>query len=75
MSTVKAGLDVLVHHRLGLLRGRRFGLLAHQASVSARLEHAVALLRDVRGARLAAVFAPEHGLVGEIGRASCRERV
>jgi len=61
---VQSGLDVLLHHRLGLLRGRRFGILAHQASVDARLEHAVALLSDVRGARLAALFAPEHGVWG-----------
>jgi uncharacterized protein YbbC (DUF1343 family) len=61
---VQSGLDVLVHHRLALLRGRRFGVLAHQASVGAGLEHVVDLLRDVRGARLAALFAPEHGLWG-----------
>lgn len=61
---VQSGLDVLVHHRLALLRGRRFGLLAHQASVDARLDHAVDLLRHVRGARLTALFAPEHGLWG-----------
>ncbi|PYM21359.1 MAG: DUF1343 domain-containing protein [Candidatus Rokuibacteriota bacterium] len=61
---VQSGLDVLLHHRLGLLRGRRFGILAHQASVDARLEHAVALLSAVRGARLAALFAPEHGVWG-----------
>ena len=39
-------------------------MLAHQASVSARIEHAAALLSDVRGARLAALFAPEHGVWG-----------
>ena len=61
---VQTGLDVLLHHRLRLLRGRRFGLLAHQASVDARLAHAAALLGDVRGARLATLFAPEHGLWG-----------
>jgi len=61
---VQSGLDVLLHHRLGLLRGRRFAILAHQASVDARLEHAVALLSDVRGATLAALFAPEHGVWG-----------
>jgi uncharacterized protein YbbC (DUF1343 family) len=55
---------VLLHQRLRLLRGRRVGLLAHQASVDARLEHAVTLLGDVRGARLTALFAPEHGLWG-----------
>ena len=64
MPRVQSGLDVLVHHRLGLLRGRRFGLLAHPASVDARVDHAVDLLRDVRGARLSALFAPEHGLWG-----------
>ena len=61
---VQSGLDVLLHHRLGLLRGRRFGVLAHQASVDARLEHAVARLADVRSARLTALFAPEHGVWG-----------
>ena len=61
---VQSGLDVLLHHRLRLLRGQRFGVLAHQASVSARLEHAAALLSGVRGARLAALFAPEHGVWG-----------
>jgi uncharacterized protein YbbC (DUF1343 family) len=61
---VQPGLDVLLHHRLRLLRGRRFGLLAHQASVDSKLRHAVELLRDVRGARLSALFAPEHGLWG-----------
>lgn len=61
---VQSGLDVLLARRLSILRGRRVGLLAHQASVNARLDHAVALLGDVRGARLAALFAPEHGLWG-----------
>jgi uncharacterized protein YbbC (DUF1343 family) len=32
--------------------------------VNGRLEHAISLLRDVRGARLTALFAPEHGLWG-----------
>jgi uncharacterized protein YbbC (DUF1343 family) len=61
---VQSGLDVLVHHRLGVLRGKRFGVLAHQASVDARLDHVVELLGSVRGARLTALFAPEHGLWG-----------
>jgi uncharacterized protein YbbC (DUF1343 family) len=64
VPSVQSGLEVLLHHRLGLLRGRRFGVLAHQASVDSRLAHAVTRLGDVRGARLAALFAPEHGLWG-----------
>jgi uncharacterized protein YbbC (DUF1343 family) len=64
VPAVQSGLEVLVHERRALLRGRRVGLLAHQASVDARLQHAVSLLGDIRGARLSAVFAPEHGLWG-----------
>src|SRR5882672_6807199 len=64
VPTVQSGLDVLLHHRLGLLRGRRVGVLAHQASVNARLEHAVPLIAGVRSARLITLFAPEHGVWG-----------
>ena len=64
VPTVSSGLDVLLKSHLKLLRGRRFGLLSHQASVNGRLEHAISLLRDVRGARLTALFAPEHGVWG-----------
>ena len=61
---MRTGLDVLLRDRLSLLRGRRLGLLAHQASVNGRLDHAAVLLRDVRSARLTRLFAPEHGLWG-----------
>ena len=39
-------------------------LLAHQASVDARLEHAAPLLADAPGVRLVTLFAPEHGVWG-----------
>ncbi|MBI3636131.1 MAG: DUF1343 domain-containing protein, partial [Candidatus Rokubacteria bacterium] len=61
---VRSGLEVLLASRTRLLRGRRIAVLAHQASVDARLEHAVTLLADVRGAKIVRVFAPEHGLWG-----------
>ena len=64
MPAVLTGLDVVLRDRLASLRGRRIGLLAHQASVDRRLEHAATLLRDARGVRLTRVFAPEHGLWG-----------
>jgi uncharacterized protein YbbC (DUF1343 family) len=63
---VRTGLDVLLHDRLSLLRGRRIGLVAHQASIDRRLQHAAALLADARGARLVRLFAPEHGLWGAV---------
>ena len=64
MARVETGLEVLVHRRAALLRGRRFALLAHQASVDGRLAHAAELLGDLRGARLVRLLAPEHGLWG-----------
>jgi uncharacterized protein YbbC (DUF1343 family) len=64
MPRVRPGLETLLHDRLALLRGRRFGLLAHQASVDGRLQHAATQLRDLGRARLVRLFAPEHGLWG-----------
>ena len=63
---VESGLEVLVHRRRHLLRGRRFGLLAHQASIDSRFAHAATLLGDLPGARLVRIFAPEHGLWGAV---------
>ena len=61
---VETGLHVLAHHRTALLRGQRFALLSHQASVDGRLDHAIPLLRRAPGERLAALMAPEHGVWG-----------
>ncbi len=61
---VESGLEVLLDRHLPWLRGRRLGLLAHQASVTRDLAHAAQLLNDLRGVRLARLFAPEHGLWG-----------
>src|SRR2546425_5340471 len=62
--SVETGLDVLVRRRGSLLRGRRFGLVAHQASVDSRHEHAASLLAALPRARLVRLFAPEHGVWG-----------
>jgi len=64
MPPVRSGLDVLVAERAALLRGRRIALVAHQASVDAKLRHAAPLLAGMRGMTLAALWAPEHGLWG-----------
>src|SRR5262245_10009800 len=61
---VESGLEVLVHRRRRVLHGRRVALVAHQPSIDSCLEHASTLLRDMPGARLVRLFAPEHGLWG-----------
>jgi uncharacterized protein YbbC (DUF1343 family) len=64
MTGVRAGLDVLVSRLSSMLAGRRVGLLCHQASVTGDLTHAAEAIQRLRKVRLAALFAPEHGLAG-----------
>jgi uncharacterized protein YbbC (DUF1343 family) len=64
MAPVRPGLDVLASRLPGLLRGRRVGLLCHQASVTRELTHAATAIGRLTGTRLACLFAPEHGLTG-----------
>jgi|JI10StandDraft_1071094.scaffolds.fasta_scaffold156082_2 uncharacterized protein YbbC (DUF1343 family) len=64
-TRVATGLDVLRQEGFARLRGRRVGLLAHPASVDARLDHAVELMAAA-GVRLEALFGPEHGITGEL---------
>ena len=47
------------------LAGRRVGLLAHPASVTATLEHSLDALARLPGLTLSAAFGPQHGLRGD----------
>ena len=64
MPPVESGLDVLARRRRALLRGQRVALLAHQASIDSRYEHAATLLHDLRAVKVRKLLAPEHGLWG-----------
>ncbi len=64
---VRSGLDRIAEgdvEAVPLVSGRRIGLVAHPASVDARLRHARAVLEGA-GARIVALFGPEHGYAGE----------
>jgi uncharacterized protein YbbC (DUF1343 family) len=64
---IQSGLDRLAARDpelVPLLAGRRIGLLAHPASVDAQLRHAADLVQ-ASGARLSALFGPEHGFTGQ----------
>ena len=63
---VASGLDVLVEKRYAPLRGLAVGLICNPTAVDRRLRHAVDLLHEARGVRLAALFGPEHGVRGDI---------
>ena len=63
MERVFSGLDVLAQ-QAGLLAGRRWGLLANHAAVTAGLEPARLALAAADCGLPAVLFAPEHGLDG-----------
>ena len=64
---VKFGLDrLLVEPALRRpLAGRRVALLAHPASVTAQLDHALDAIAALGDVRLTAAFGPQHGLRGD----------
>jgi uncharacterized protein YbbC (DUF1343 family) len=61
------GIDRLIAERelRRPLAGRRVALLAHPASVTARLQHSLDALAGLDGIRLTAAFGPQHGLRGD----------
>ena len=67
---VRFGADVLLHRPEGAafrerLRGRRVALLAHPASVDARLRPVWELIGALPDVRLTALLSPQHGFAGE----------
>src|SRR4051812_4904807 len=62
---VRSGLEVLCDRSFAPLRGLRVGLVTHPAAVDAQLRHSRDLLAEAPGVNLAALFGPEHGLLGE----------
>ncbi|MFZ1641029.1 MAG: DUF1343 domain-containing protein [Candidatus Contendobacter sp.] len=64
MFRVQTGLEVLIADYPQKIRGARIGVVCHPASVDAELRHALDLLQAA-GARIVAIFGPEHGARGE----------
>jgi uncharacterized protein YbbC (DUF1343 family) len=64
---MKFGIDRLIEDRelRRPLAGRRVALLAHPASVTARLQHSLDALAGLDSVRLTAAFGPQHGLRGD----------
>lgn len=58
------GLELLLKEHSKLIKGRKIGLLAHSASVNAKLIHGADLL-NVAGVDIKCLFGPEHGIRGE----------
>jgi len=67
-ALVRPGITVLLEDSLGLVRGKRIGLITNQTGVDARGVSDIELLRDARarsaGVTLVRLFSPEHGIRG-----------
>ena len=66
VPVVRSGIDRMRDDGFASLRGKRVGLLVNQASVASDLTHTAILLAKADRVDLSAVFAPEHGLWGEV---------
>ena len=59
------GLDLIDTRWPSDLKGARVGLVVHPASVNSRLEHAITVCMRSRKFKLAALFGPQHGILGQ----------
>ena len=65
MATLKTGLEVLAAQDFAPLRGLRVGVVTHPAAVDSNLRHVIKRLAEAPKVELAAIFGPEHGLLGQ----------
>lgn len=61
---VRTGLEVLLDHRLDLIRGKRVGIITNPTGILPDLRHGVDALAAAEGVELVAIFGPEHGFRG-----------
>lgn len=63
---VKLGLDVLMESKIDLLKGKRVGVITNQTGMDSKGTHIIDLLYNAPAVKLVAVFAPEHGIRGDL---------
>lgn len=63
---VKSGLDVLLEKHTAVLEGKKLGIVTNQTGRSSTGEHIVDILSRVPGISISALFAPEHGIRGDL---------
>ena len=65
-AIVKSGLEVLVDNDFEPLKGKKIGLLTNPSGVDRNLNSAIDILFNAEGVELVKLFAPEHGVRGDI---------
>ena len=63
-SAVKPGVEVLFEKHLGLIRGKRIGLIVNPSAVDSHLNSDIELFRAHPEVKLVALYGPEHGARG-----------
>ncbi len=65
-QVVKPGIEVLADSSFACLQGKKIGLITNPTGVDSRLRPTVDILAEAPGVELVALFAPEHGIRGDI---------
>ena len=65
-APVQLGNEVLVATGFKALQGKRAGLITNPSGVNRNLETTIEVLRQAPGVKLVALFAPEHGVYGDV---------
>lgn len=63
---VKVGLDVFLVDHLSKIEGKRVGIITNQTGISSSGEHIVDILSSIEGFSINALYAPEHGIRGDL---------
>ena len=64
--TVKLGIEVLLEKRIELVSGRNVALLTNATGLTRDLKSTIDVLNDHPDVNLVALFAPEHGIRGDV---------
>ena len=66
MDRVALGNEVLFRDRIGMVQGKRVGLITNASGVDSQLVLTARRLRERGGITLSALFGPEHGISGDV---------
>jgi uncharacterized protein YbbC (DUF1343 family) len=65
-TSVRLGIDVLREDGFAAVRGKKIGLLTNPSGVDSRRRSTIEVLRNAADTKLIALFAPEHGINGDV---------
>ncbi|MCX7920364.1 MAG: DUF1343 domain-containing protein [bacterium] len=64
--SVQPGINVLLKEYQQLIHGKRVGLITNPTGITAQAISSIDILSRLQGSKLTALFAPEHGIRGDI---------